>query len=215
MAIYDTMQYIRCDVSTICVGMAASMGAFLLSSGAKGKRFALPNSEIMIHQPSGGARGQATDCLLYTSITGADKAEGRIQIPGTGGRDLMDLEFSQKGNVELMSALDSLYADSGVAHDIWPGPASVCTILEDGYARWFKTGEAAGKTMTADLPEKGAFYVYDENLSLIHIWYLPGYLPWHCGGGSRNLYSGDSYCRDESGWITCPCRGSASHFFRD
>ena len=61
MAIYDTMQYIRCDVSTICVGMAASMGAFLLSSGAKGKRFALPNSEIMIHQPSGGARGQATD----------------------------------------------------------------------------------------------------------------------------------------------------------
>ena len=61
MAIYDTMQYIRCDVSTICVGMAASMGAFLLSSGARGKRFALPNSEIMIHQPSGGARGQATD----------------------------------------------------------------------------------------------------------------------------------------------------------
>jgi len=61
MAIYDTMQYIRCDVATICIGLAASMGAFLLSSGAKGKRFALPNSEIMIHQPSGGARGQATD----------------------------------------------------------------------------------------------------------------------------------------------------------
>ena len=60
-AIYDTMQYIKCDVSTICVGMAASMGAFLLSSGAKGKRFALPNSEIMIHQPSGGAQGQATE----------------------------------------------------------------------------------------------------------------------------------------------------------
>ena len=104
--------------------------------------------------------------FLANTITGADKAEGRIQIPGTGGRDLMDLEFSQKGNVELMSALDSLYADSGVAHDIWPGPASVCTILEDGYARWFKTGEAAGKTMTADLPEKGAFYVYDENYTL-------------------------------------------------
>ena len=61
MAIYDTMQYIKCDVSTICIGMAASMGAFLLSSGAKGKRFALPNAEIMIHQPSGGSQGQATD----------------------------------------------------------------------------------------------------------------------------------------------------------
>lgn len=61
LAIYDTMQYIKCDVSTICMGMAASMGAFLLSSGAKGKRFALPNSEIMIHQPSGGAQGQATE----------------------------------------------------------------------------------------------------------------------------------------------------------
>ena len=60
-AIYDTMQYIKCDVSTICMGMAASMGAFLLTSGAKGKRFALPNSEIMIHQPSGGAQGQATE----------------------------------------------------------------------------------------------------------------------------------------------------------
>ena len=60
-AIYDTRQYIKCDVSTICMGMAASMGAFLLSSGAKGKRFALPNSEIMIHQPSGGAQGQATE----------------------------------------------------------------------------------------------------------------------------------------------------------
>ncbi len=64
MAIYDTMQYIKCDVSTICMGLAASMGAFLLSSGAKGKRFALPNSEIMIHQPSGGAQGQATDIKI-------------------------------------------------------------------------------------------------------------------------------------------------------
>ena len=61
MAIYDTLQYIKCDVSTICIGLAASMGAFLLASGAKGKRKALPNSEIMIHQPLGGARGQATD----------------------------------------------------------------------------------------------------------------------------------------------------------
>ncbi len=64
LAIYDTMQYIKCDVSTICMGMAASMGAFLLSSGAKGKRYALPNSEIMIHQPLGGAKGQATDIKI-------------------------------------------------------------------------------------------------------------------------------------------------------
>ena len=63
-AIYDTMQYIKCDVSTICVGMAASMGAFLLAGGAKGKRFALPNAEIMIHQPSGGAHGQASDIKI-------------------------------------------------------------------------------------------------------------------------------------------------------
>ena len=64
MAIYDTMQYIKCDVSTICMGMAASMGAFLLSSGAKGKRYALPNSEIMIHQPLGGTKGQASDIAI-------------------------------------------------------------------------------------------------------------------------------------------------------
>lgn len=64
MAIYDTMNYIKCDVETICVGMAASMGAFILSSGTKGKRFALPNSEIMIHQPSGGAQGQASDIAI-------------------------------------------------------------------------------------------------------------------------------------------------------
>ena len=65
MAIYDTMQYIKCDVSTICVGMAASMGAFLLSSGTKGKRIALPNAEIMIHQPLGGTQGQATDMQIH------------------------------------------------------------------------------------------------------------------------------------------------------
>ena len=64
MAIYDTMQYIKCDVSTVCIGMAASMGAFLLSGGTKGKRFALPNAEIMIHQPSGGAQGQATEIQI-------------------------------------------------------------------------------------------------------------------------------------------------------
>ena len=67
MAIYDTMQYIKCDVSTICIGMAASMGAFLLSSGAKGKRFVLPNAEVMIHQPSGGSQGQATDIMIQAA----------------------------------------------------------------------------------------------------------------------------------------------------
>ena len=75
MAIYDTIQYIKCDVSTICMGMAASMGSFLLSSGTKGKRFALPNSEILIHQPliaGGGISGQCTDCLLYTSPSPRD-----------------------------------------------------------------------------------------------------------------------------------------------
>ena len=64
MAIYDTMQYIKCDVSTVCIGLAASMGAFLLAGGAKGKRYALPNAEVMIHQPSGGARGQASDIKI-------------------------------------------------------------------------------------------------------------------------------------------------------
>lgn len=65
LSIYDTMQYIKCDVSTICLGMAASMGSFLLAAGAKGKRYALPNSDIMIHQPSGGAKGQATDIMIH------------------------------------------------------------------------------------------------------------------------------------------------------
>ena len=68
MAIFDTMQYIRCDVSTICIGMAASMGAFLLAAGTKGKRIALPNSEIMIHQPLGGARGQASDIKIHAEL---------------------------------------------------------------------------------------------------------------------------------------------------
>lgn len=68
MAIYDTMNFVKCDVSTICIGMAASMGAFLLSSGTKGKRFALPNSEIMIHQPLGGAKGQASDIKIQAEL---------------------------------------------------------------------------------------------------------------------------------------------------
>ncbi len=85
LAIYDTMQYIKCDVSTICMGMAASMGAFLLSSGAKGKRFALPNSEIMIHQPLGQAQGQATDILIHASHIEKTRANlNRMLAENTG-----------------------------------------------------------------------------------------------------------------------------------
>ncbi len=85
MSIYDTMNYIKCDVSTICMGMAASMGAFLLSAGAKGKRYALPNSDIMIHQPSGGAQGQATDMLIHTQhIIDTKKKLNEILAANTG-----------------------------------------------------------------------------------------------------------------------------------
>lgn len=85
MGIYDTMNYIKCDVSTICVGMAASMGAFLLSSGAKGKRYALPNSEIMIHQPLGGAQGQASDIAIQAEhILKIKQRMNRILSENTG-----------------------------------------------------------------------------------------------------------------------------------
>ena len=85
MAIYDTMQYIKCDVRTICVGMAASMGAFLLAGGTKGKRCALPNAEIMIHQPSGGARGQATDIQIHAErIIHTKKKLNTILAENTG-----------------------------------------------------------------------------------------------------------------------------------
>lgn len=85
MSIYDTMQYIKCDVSTICMGMAASMGAFLLAAGTKGKRLALPNSDIMIHQPSGGAQGQATDILIHANhIARTKKRLNEILAERTG-----------------------------------------------------------------------------------------------------------------------------------
>ena len=85
MAIYDTMNYIKCDVCTTCIGMAASMGAFLLSGGAKGKRFALPNAEIMIHQPSGGAKGQATDInIVAEHILKTKKKLNAIMAANTG-----------------------------------------------------------------------------------------------------------------------------------
>ncbi len=85
MAIYDTMNYIKCDVSTICIGMAASMGAFLLSSGAEGKRLALPNAEVMIHQPSGGAKGQATEIqIVAENILKTKKKLNEILAANTG-----------------------------------------------------------------------------------------------------------------------------------
>ncbi len=88
MAIYDTMNYIKCDVSTICIGMAASMGAFLLSAGAKGKRYALPNSEIMIHQPLGGFQGQATDIKIHAQRILDIKEKLNTILAENTGKDL-------------------------------------------------------------------------------------------------------------------------------
>ena len=92
MAIYDTMNFIKCDVSTICVGLAASMGAFLLSAGAKGKRLALPNSEIMIHQPLGGAKGQATDIKIQAEQILKTKDRLNKILAGNTGRPLSEIE---------------------------------------------------------------------------------------------------------------------------
>lgn len=107
MAIYDTMQYIKPDVSTICIGMAASMGAFLLSGGAKGKRYALPNSEIMIHQPLGGAKGQATDIKIHAEqiLKIRDKLN-RILAENTG-KDLEVIEADTERD-NFMSAEEAV-----------------------------------------------------------------------------------------------------------
>ena len=91
MAIYDTMQYIKCDVSTICVGMAASMGAFLLSSGAKGKRIALPNAEIMIHQPSAGTQGQITDMAIHLKRLETIKERMNRILAGNTGKSYEEI----------------------------------------------------------------------------------------------------------------------------
>ncbi|NLD48875.1 MAG: ATP-dependent Clp endopeptidase proteolytic subunit ClpP [Clostridiaceae bacterium] len=110
-AIFDTMQHIRCDVSTICVGMAASMGAFLLAAGAKGKRFALPNSEIMIHQPLGGARGQATDIKIH--------AEWILKIKGRLNKILSDRTGQPLEKVEMDTERDFfMSADEAKAYGI-------------------------------------------------------------------------------------------------
>ena len=92
LAIYDTMNYIKCDVSTLCMGMAASMGAFLLSNGAKGKRFALPNAEVMIHQPLGGAQGQASDIKIAAEHILRTKAKLNRIMAENCGRPVSDLE---------------------------------------------------------------------------------------------------------------------------
>lgn len=91
MAIYDTMQYIKCDVSTICIGLAASMGAFLLAGGAKGKRFALPNAEIMIHQPSGGAKGMASDIQIVAEEILKTKAKLNAILAENTGKSVDEI----------------------------------------------------------------------------------------------------------------------------
>ena len=106
LAIYDTMQYIKCDVSTICLGMAASMGAFLLSAGAKGKRFALPNSEIMIHQPLGSAKGQATDILIHARHIEKTRSKLNAILAENTGRPLEEIERDTERD-NFMSAAEA------------------------------------------------------------------------------------------------------------
>ena len=116
-AIYDTMNYIKCDVSTICIGMAASMGAFLLAGGAKGKRFALPNSEIMIHQPSGGAQGQATEIkIVAENILKTRKKLNDILAANTGRpievieRDTERDNYMSAGEAKEYGLIDEIIA---------------------------------------------------------------------------------------------------------
>ncbi|MBR7071610.1 MAG: ATP-dependent Clp endopeptidase proteolytic subunit ClpP [Clostridia bacterium] len=106
MAIYDTMQYIKCDVSTICIGMAASMGAFLLAAGAKGKRFALPHSEIMIHQPLGSAEGQATDILIHANHIQKTRSTLNQILSERTGKPLAEIEKDTERD-NFMSAAEA------------------------------------------------------------------------------------------------------------
>lgn len=108
LAIYDTMNYIKCDVSTICMGMAASMGAFLLSSGAKGKRFALPNSEILIHQPLGGARGQATEIKIVADQILKTREKLNKILSGNTGKpiDVIARDTERDNYLTAQEALD-------------------------------------------------------------------------------------------------------------
>ncbi len=118
LAIYDTMQYIKCDVSTICIGMAASMGAFLLAGGTKGKRMALPNAEIMIHQPSGGAKGQATEIQIAAeNILKTKKKLNEILAANTGKPyDVVAQDTERDHYMDAQEALEYGLIDSIVAN---------------------------------------------------------------------------------------------------
>ena len=118
MAIYDTMNFIKCDVSTICIGMAASMGAFLLSSGAKGKRFALPNSTIMIHQPLGGAQGQASDIKIHAEhILKTRDTLNRILAENTGkSLDIISHDTDRDNFMTAKEALEYGLIDKVIEH---------------------------------------------------------------------------------------------------
>ena len=107
MAIYDTMQYVKCDVSTICIGMAASMGAFLLSSGAKGKRLALPNAEIMIHQPSAGTQGQITDMAIHLRRLETIKKRMNAILAANTGKPVEDVTADTERD-NFMTAQEAL-----------------------------------------------------------------------------------------------------------
>ena len=115
MAIYDTMKYIKCDVSTICIGMAASMGAFLLAGGTKGKRMALPNAEIMIHQPSGGAKGQATEIKIVAENILKIKAKLNKMLSENTGKSIEQVEIDTERD-NYMSAEEAL--DYGIVDKI-------------------------------------------------------------------------------------------------
>ena len=116
LAIYDTMNYVKCDVSTICIGLAASMGAFLLSSGAKGKRFALPNSEIMIHQVLGGAQGQATDVEIQTKQLLKIKQKLNRLLAENVGRDIAEVERDTERDNYLSASEAKAY---GIIDDVF------------------------------------------------------------------------------------------------
>ena len=112
LAIYDTMQYIKCDVSTICIGMAASMGAFLLAGGTKGKRMALPNSEIMIHQPSGGAQGQATEIKIVAEQILKTKRKLNEILAANTGKPLEQIEIdTERDNYMSAEEAKSIRSD--------------------------------------------------------------------------------------------------------
>ncbi len=120
MAIYDTMQYIRCDVSTICIGMAASMGAFLLSSGAKGKRFALPNSEIMIHQPliGGGLSGQCTDIKIHSDHLVRTREKLNTILSQNTGKSIeqINIDTERDNFLTAQQAMEYGLIDKVIAH---------------------------------------------------------------------------------------------------